>query len=63
MERRSTPEGFARIHRSRLVNWERVREFSEGPERDPVVVLKSGARLEASQGCLKDLMQRLDSNG
>jgi two-component system, LytTR family, response regulator len=63
MERRFTPAGFARIHRSRLVNWERVREFSEGPERDPVVVLKSGARLAASQGCLKDLMQRLNSNG
>jgi two-component system LytT family response regulator len=63
MERRFTPEGFARIHRSRLVNWERVQEFSEGPERDPVVVLKSGARLAASQGCLKDLMRRLNSNG
>jgi len=63
MERRFTPEGFVRIHRSRLVNWERVREFSEGPERDPLVVLKSGARLAASQGCIKDLMQRLNSNG
>jgi two-component system, LytTR family, response regulator len=63
MERRFTPEGFVRVHRSRLVNWERVREFSEGPERDPVVVLKTGARLAASQGCLKDLMQRLNSNG
>ena len=63
MERRFTPEGFLRIHRSRLVNWERVREFSEGPERDPVVVLKNGARLAASQGCLKDLMQRLNSIG
>ena len=63
MERKFTPEGFARIHRSRLVNWERVREFSADPDRDPVVVLKSGARLVASQACLKDLMQRLDSSG
>ena len=61
MERRFTPEGFARIHRSRLVNWERVREFSEGPESDPVVVLNNGARLAASQGCLKELLQRLHS--
>ena len=52
-----------RIHRSRLVNWQRVREFSEVREHDPVVVLRSGARLAASQGCLKDLMQRLNSNG
>ena len=63
MERRFGPEGFARIHRSRLVNWERVREFSEGPERDPEVVLRNGARLVASQACLKDLMHRLNSNG
>ena len=63
MERKFAPEGFMRIHRSRLVNWERVREFSEGPEHDPVVVLRNGARLAASQGCLRDLVQRLNSNG
>jgi two-component system LytT family response regulator len=63
MERRFAPEGFMRIHRSRLVNFERVREFSEGPERDPVVVLKTGARLAASHACLRDLVQRLNPNG
>jgi two-component system LytT family response regulator len=61
MEQRLGSHGFVRIHRSRLVNWERVREFALDGERESVVVLKDGARLNASQSCLKDLQQRLDS--
>jgi two-component system, LytTR family, response regulator len=61
MERKLEPDGFLRIHRSRLVNWSRVREFVADRERDPVVVLKTGVRLAASHGCLKDLEKRLDS--
>jgi two-component system LytT family response regulator len=59
MERKLESEGFARIHRSRLVNWKCVREFVADRERDPVVVLKNGTRLAASHGCLKDLELRL----
>lgn len=59
MERRLKPEGFERIHRSRLVNWRRVREFISDRDHDPVVVLTSGERLEASPACLKDLQRRL----
>jgi len=59
MERKLEPEGFARIHRSRLVNWKRVREFVADRDRDPVVVLKNGTRLPASHSCLKDLEKRL----
>ena len=59
MERRLKAEGFVRIHRSRLVNWQRVREFVADREHDPVVVLRSGLRLEASPAYLKDLQQRL----
>ena len=61
MERRLGSHGFVRIHRSRLVNWDRVKEFALDGERESVVVLKDGARLNASQTCLKDLQQRLDS--
>ncbi|MDB6106786.1 MAG: yehT 1 [Gammaproteobacteria bacterium] len=61
MEQRLGSQGFVRIHRSRLVNWDRVREFALDGERESVVVLKDGARLNASQTCLKDLQQRLDS--
>jgi two-component system, LytTR family, response regulator len=60
MERKLAPAGFARIHRSRLVNWERVREFTAHRDQDPVVLLKNGTRLTASPGCLKELEQRLD---
>ena len=63
MERKLEPDGFVRIHRSRLVNWNRVREFVADRERDPVVVLKTGVRLAASHGCLKDLEKRLGTLG
>jgi two-component system, LytTR family, response regulator len=61
MEQRLGSHGFVRIHRSRLVNWDRVRELALDGERESVVVLKDGVRLNASHTCLKDLQQRLDS--
>jgi two-component system LytT family response regulator len=59
MERRLKPEGFVRIHRSRLVNWRHVREFIADRDHDPVVILVNGQRLEASPAYLKDLQRRL----
>jgi two-component system LytT family response regulator len=59
MERRLKPEGFVRIHRSRLVNWQYVREFITDRDHDPTVVLRSGVRLEASPAHLKELQRRL----
>ena len=59
MERKLKAEGFVRIHRSRLVNWQRVREFVADREHDPFVMLRSGVRLEASPAYLKDLQKRL----
>jgi two-component system LytT family response regulator len=61
MEQRLAPAGFVRIHRSRLVNWQRVREFSADRDHDPVVVLRNGTRLDASPACLRELQQKLDS--
>lgn len=61
MERRLAPAGFVRIHRSRLVNWQRVREFSVDRDHDPVVVLRNGMRLDASPGYLKELQKKLDT--
>jgi len=60
MERKLGPAGFARIHRSRLVNWERVKEFIVHRDHDPAVLLRNGTRLAASPTCLKELEQRLD---
>jgi len=62
MERRLAPAGFVRIHRSRLVNWQRVREFTADRDHDPVVVLKNGTRLDASPACLRELQQKLLSS-
>ena len=59
MERRLKREGFMRIHRSRLVNWRRVREYIADRDHDPVVVLRNGERLEASPAHLKELQRRL----
>ncbi len=59
MERKLKAEGFVRIHRSRLVNWQRVREFVADRDHDPVVTLKNGVKLEASPAYLKDLQRRL----
>lgn len=61
MERRLGPAGFVRIHRSRLVNWQRVREYVDDREHDAEVVLTNGARLAASHGFLKDLQDKLGS--
>jgi two-component system, LytTR family, response regulator len=61
MERRLAPAGFVRIHRSRLVNWQRVREFIADRDHDPVVILRDGRRLDASPTYLKDLRDRLEA--
>ena len=61
MEQRLKPSGFVRIHRSRLVNWQRVREFIADRDHDPVVILRGGMRLDASAAYLKELQRRLDA--
>jgi two-component system, LytTR family, response regulator len=60
MEKRLGVTGFARIHRSRLVNLDRVKELRPMFQGESVVLLKNGTRLNASRGCLKDLQARLD---
>jgi two-component system LytT family response regulator len=59
MEQRLKPEGFARIHRSRLVNLERIKEFITVSPTELLVVLKNDVRLNASPTFLKDLQRRL----
>jgi two-component system LytT family response regulator len=59
MEQRLKPEGFARIHRSRLVNLERIKEFITVSPAELLVVLKNDVRLNASPTFLKELQRRL----
>ncbi len=59
LEKRLSPEGFVRIHRSRLVNLDRIKEFRPLFRGESAVILKNGARLNASQSCLRHLQERL----
>ncbi|HVU22988.1 MAG TPA: response regulator [Opitutus sp.] len=63
LERRLAPEGFVRIHRSRLVNLAHVGEFRPLSRGASVVVMKSGARLDASYACLKQVRDAADGRG
>ena len=58
MEKRLATEGFVRIHRSRLVNFDRIKELRPLSQGESVVVLKTGSRLAASQAGLKNLQER-----
>jgi two-component system LytT family response regulator len=55
VERRLAPEGFVRIHRSRIVNLSQVKEFHPLSRGASVVVMKGGARLDASYAHLKEI--------
>ncbi|MEO6002059.1 MAG: LytTR family DNA-binding domain-containing protein [Opitutus sp.] len=63
IERRLAPEGFVRIHRSRLVNFSRVKEFRPLSRGLSVVVMKSGVRLDASYACLKQVQDGIVTRG
>lgn len=58
MEQRLKTEGFARIHRSRLVNVERIKELITVSPTQSLVVLQNDIRLNASPAFLKDLQRR-----
>jgi len=60
MERRLKPEGFARIHRSRLVNVSRIKELRALSRGVSIVLLKNGTQLEASFPLLKAMQEQLD---
>jgi two-component system LytT family response regulator len=49
------PEKFARIHRSTLVNIERIRELQPYGNREYIVVLEDGTTLKLSRGFGGDL--------
>ncbi len=55
IERRLASAGFARIHRSRLVNLARVKEFRPLSRGTSVVVMRNGTRLDASYSCLREI--------
>lgn len=54
------PERFCRIHRSTIVNLDRVRELRFGGEGEYEILLADGTRLRLSRRYRKDLQARLD---
>jgi two-component system, LytTR family, response regulator len=59
MESRLDARRFARIHRSRIVNTERIKELQPWFNGDHVVILRDGTRLTLSRGYKEKLQQRL----
>ena len=60
VEQRLKAGGFVRIHRSRLVNLERVKEFRALFRGECVAVLKNGTRLNVSHACWKQLQDQFE---
>jgi two-component system LytT family response regulator len=61
LEDRLDPEQFARIHRSTIVNIERVRELHPLFRGDSIVVLEGGTRLRLSRSRRAEFERRLTS--
>jgi two-component system LytT family response regulator len=59
LERELEPCGFCRIHRSIIVNLERVQGLESGADGDQEAVLKSGFHLRVSRRFRKRLRERL----
>ncbi len=63
LEQELDPAVFCRIHRSTIVNLERVRGLKLGEDGEYDVLLEDGARLRLSQRYRKQLQSRLGING
>jgi two-component system LytT family response regulator len=59
MEARLDPRRFARIHRSRIVNIERIRELQPWFNGEYVVILRNGTRLTLSRNYRERLQEQL----
>jgi two-component system LytT family response regulator len=59
MEGRLDPKHFARIHRSRIVNTERIKELQPWANGEYVVILRNGTRLPLSRSYRDKLQERL----
>jgi two-component system LytT family response regulator len=59
MEARLDPERFFRIHRSRIVNTEHIKELQPWLNGEYVVVLQTGTELRLSRSYREKLEERL----
>ena len=61
IEQRLDPEHFLRIHRSTIVNIDRVRELHPWPSGEFTVILRDGTKLKLSRGFRDRLAERMGS--
>jgi two-component system LytT family response regulator len=59
LERKLDPARFVRIHRSTIVNLERIRELQPAFHGDFVIILRDGTELTLSRGCREKLEESL----
>jgi two-component system LytT family response regulator len=59
LEGRLDPEKFFRVHRSRIVNMERIQELQPWLNGEYAVVLRNGTRVTLSRGYREKLQERL----
>ena len=62
LEKKLDPGRFVRIHRSSIVNLERVREMQPAFHGDYVVILQDGTELPVSRTCREKLEESLGQN-
>ncbi len=62
LEERLDPERFLRIHRSTIINFDRVKELHQNPNGASVVVLKDGTELKLSRSRRERLERFLTSD-
>ncbi len=61
LEEKLDPRTFMRIHRSTIVNFDRVKELRQTPSGEYVAVLKTGTELKISRG-RRERLQKLLTN-
>lgn len=59
LEGRLDAREFVRVHRSAIVNVDRIRELRPGPQGRDIVVLQDGTELRVSRSHRRDLQERL----
>jgi two-component system LytT family response regulator len=62
LEEKLDPDQFLRIHRSAIVNFERVKELQQNANNEWVVLLKDGTELKLSRSRRERLKQFLEGN-
>ena len=62
LETRLDPQKFLRVHRSTIINFDRVKELHQNPNGEYVVVLKDGTELKPSRS-RRDRLEELLTGG